>query len=154
MFSYCLPKPKVCVISVLIILSNIHCSHKLKVNPNQLFQEYNDEQISVIKENWKQYFKEDIFSELDSNMVVFPVAFDSYGGVYPNDTLFEAFDDDNFAAGLPSKKAKAKNIATIKHSDNDLNKYSMFQIFQWEKNAQKLEDAIGILKNKVGQKEK
>jgi hypothetical protein len=129
------------------MLGSIQCTNKLKVNTSELLEPYNDEQIALIQDHWKQYFKEDIFAVLDSGEAVFPIALDSYGAIYPNDTLFQEFDEDNFAAGLPGKTGKIKNIATIKHSDNDLNKYSMFQIFQWEENAAKLEAGIGDIKN-------
>ncbi len=147
MFSHSLKKITFYIILIIIILSNNQCSNKLKVNSSELLQPYDDEQISLLEDNWKQYFKEDIFADLDSDEAIFPIALDSYGAIYPNDTLFQDFDDDNFAAGLPYTKEKFKNIATINHSDNDLNKYSMFQIFQWDENVEKLEFAIASIQN-------
>jgi len=135
------------IISIVLLVSSTNCSNKLKVNTSELLQPYNEEEISLIQDHWKQYFKGDIFSTLDSNNSIFPIALDSYGAIYPNDTLFREFDDDNFAAGLPYTKDKLKNIATISHSDNDQNKYSMFQIFQWEGNAAKLEAGIEAIQN-------
>ena len=140
------------IIPILIILSTTQCTNKLKVISRDLIEPYDDEQVTVIQDNWKQFFKEDIFSDLDSSKAVFPIPFDSYGGIYPNFALLEEFDDDNFAAGLPGTTEKIKNIATIKHSDNDLNKYSMFQIFQWEENASKLEAGIRAMKDVEDQK--
>ena len=147
MFSQISKKIYFFIIPIVVLLSCTQCANKLKVNSSELLKPYNEQQIVLLQDHWKQYFKEDIFAALDSGEAVFPIAFDSYGAIYPNDTLFQEFDDDNFAAGLPGKTDKIKNIATIKHSDNDLNKYSMFQIFQWEENASKLEAGIGEIKN-------
>lgn len=135
------------LVLIAVFLSSTQCTNKLKVNSSELFEPYDEEQISLIDDHWNQYFKDDIFSALDSNEAVFPIAFDSYGAIYPNDTLFQKFVADNFAAGLPGTGDKFKNIATINHSDNDLNKYSMFQIFHWEENAEKLEAGIGAIRN-------
>jgi hypothetical protein len=147
MFSQFLKKRLLFIVPIVIILSSTQCTNKLKVNSSDLLKPYSDEQVALIQDHWKQYFKEDIFAALDSGQTTFPIAFDSYGGIYPNFILFQDFDEDNFAAGLPGKVGKIKNIATIKHSDNDLNKYSMFQIFQWEGNADKLEAGIAAIKN-------
>jgi len=135
------------LVLIAVMLSSTQCTNKLKVHSSELFEPYNKEQISIIEDNWNQYFKDDIFSVLDSNEAVFPIAFDSYGAIYPTDTLFQKFDAENFAAGIPGTGDKIKNIATINHSDNNLNKYSMFQIFHWDENAEKLEAGIETINN-------
>ena len=98
------------LVLIAVLLSSTQCTNKLKVNSSELFEPYDEEQISLIDDHWNQYFQDDIFSALDSNEAVFPIAFDSYGAIYPNDTLFQTFVADNFAAGLPGTGDKFKNI--------------------------------------------
>lgn len=133
-------------------LLTVRCSNKLKVQSSEVIKPYTEEELALIESHWKQYFKDDIFEELGTKEAVFPIAFDSYGAPYPDFRLFEDFDDDNFAAGLPRKMDRARNIFTLNHSDNDLNKYSMFRIFQWEENADVLEAGIAAIEDTVDRK--
>ncbi|MCZ4409154.1 hypothetical protein O3Q51_10055 [Cryomorphaceae bacterium 1068] len=120
MFSYFSKRGHICIMAIAVICSFTRCTNELKVQSSELLEPYNEEQIVIIQDHWKQYFKDDIFAALGSGEAVFPIAFDSYGAIYPNDSLFLEFDEDNFAAGLPGKMDQMKNVATLKHSDNDL----------------------------------
>lgn len=140
--------PTFILLFLLLLLTNISTFSQKKSNVEKYFKNYTPSQISLIKDHWKQYFKEDIFSKLNDSIAVFPIGFDSYGGIYANDSLFVDFDSPNFAGGIPSKKAKGLNFIKGQVSDNNLNKYSMFQIFEWSKNADKLETAISKLEDK------
>lgn len=137
----------ICTI-LLVLLTNVFALSQKKSNVEKYFKNYNPSQISLIKDHWKQYFKEDIFTKLNDSIAVFPIGFDSFGGIYPNDSLFAEFESRNFAGGIPSKKEKRRNLIKGNVSDNNLNKYSMFQMFEWSRNTNKLETAISKLQNK------
>lgn len=133
---------------LLVLLTNVFAFSQKKTNHEKYFKNYNPSQISLINDHWEQYFKEDIFTKLNDSIAVFPIGFDSYGGIYANDSLFAEFDSPNFAGGIPTKKEKRRAFLRGSVSDNNLKKYSMFQIFEWSKNANKLEIAISKLQNK------
>lgn len=98
------------------------------VNDNELrkwkyFELFSDEQKLTIKDNWKQYFREEIITKLDNDINSFQVAFDSYGSVYPDLSLLKDVEfnkwgrsgSDNWAFSLydifaSNKKTILQNV--------------------------------------------
>lgn len=73
----------------------------------------------VIKANWKQYFKTDVYEALGkSKEMIFPIYFDSYGSVYPNLSLLKGMEESSFETWSNNK---------------DQHKYSLHQFFMnWD----------------------
>lgn len=74
----------------------------------------------VIKTNWKQYFRMDVYDSLGkSKELIFPIYFDSYGSIYPGFPLLEGMEDSYFESRLTSNK--------------DQHKFSLHQFFMnWD----------------------
>lgn len=85
--------------------------------PKHIFlTRYNEMQKKNIRENWGQYFKTDILSALNAGSDFLPVKLDSYGSLYPEETLLEGINDMNFAD--PNK------------SGMDMHKFSLFDMIK------------------------
>jgi len=119
----------------LLILILVFCSHAIYTQEQfaSIFEQYDNNQIKLIDENWKQYFQKNIYDSLNIlDLEYFEIPFDSYGSVYPNYNLFNNFTNINFEG--------------VDLDDKLISKYSMFRIFTNPNNYTKLNANIAELK--------
>lgn len=79
------------------------------------FANFSPAQKKLIKDHWKQFFKADINKDLDPTIPMFPIKFDSYGALYPDQNFFTEFKESDFN---PSKWSPKNLLA-----------FSLFDIF-------------------------
>ncbi len=107
---------------LLIIISISAVAQDIEPSKYKFFSQYSPEQKTLIKNNWGQYFKEDLLTSLNAGPNFFPVKFDSYGSIYPSGELLKDVSAMEFAG-------KRNDIDNFKYSIYDLimRRYYPFQ---------------------------
>ena len=100
------------------------------------FKHYTKSQLDTISQNWSSYTFNDL-SKLDTIDQV-PIRYDSYGHMYPDLAIFDGLDPLTFM-----NKYKGDFLwRAKKRADRELEKYSLFTLFTYERN-------FDILRNKI-----
>ncbi len=133
------------VFGLLILINNINCfsqncchagDQETEAAKWKYFEKYKVTGVDTsamqkcIVNNWKQYFQQDIMKEI-SKYDYYPLMLDSYGSPYANQSLFKGANDEFFSGGV--------------RLDANLQKYSMYKIFNSEANQQQLKTNLETL---------
>lgn len=109
-------------VSFLILFSLSTIAQDIEPSKYKFFSQYTPEQKQLIKDNWGQYFKEDLLTPLKAGPNFLPVKLDSYGSIYPSSEVLSNVSATEFSG-------KRKDIDNYKYSIYDLimRRYYPFQ---------------------------
>jgi len=60
------------------------------------FSKYSPDQREIICNNWTQFFKGDILTDLNPSLNAYPIKLDSYGSFYPRKEILTNIEEDDF----------------------------------------------------------